>query len=206
VNQDIDVVAASARFVPRRGGRAAGRVSLDRGRTEDRECAGASRGEGGSMRTSVATSFALAACLSAAPTQSQTTAELAQQVRAAEHGFATTMALRDSVAFATFIADEAVFFGPGAIRGKAAVVAAWRGFFEGADAPFSWEPETVEVLDSGTLAISSGPVRNPQGQRIGTFNSIWRRAADGRWLVVFDRGCPPCDCAGRSAAGSESAL
>jgi ketosteroid isomerase-like protein len=157
------------------------------------------------MRTSVAIGCALATCLGAASAQSQTTTELAQQVRAAEQGFAATMARRDSVAFATFLADEAVFFGPGAIRGKAAVVTAWRGFFEGPDAPFSWEPETVEVLDSGTLAISSGPVRNPQGQRIGTFNSIWRREADGTWRVVFDRGCPPCDCAGRSSAGNDSA-
>jgi ketosteroid isomerase-like protein len=23
---------------------------------------------------------------------------------------------------------------------------------------------------------------------MGTFNSIWRREADGRWLVVFDKG------------------
>ena len=154
------------------------------------------------MRTSVAIGFALAASLGAASAQSQTTAELAQQVRAAEHGFAATMARRDSVAFATYVAEEAVFFGPGAIRGKAAVVAAWRAFFEGPDAPFSWEPETVEVLDSGTLAISSGPVRNPQGERVGTFNSIWRREADGTWLVVFDRGCPPCNCAGRTDADS----
>lgn len=27
-----------------------------------------------------------------------------------------------------------------------------------AEAPFSWEPAQVEVLDSGTLALSSGPV------------------------------------------------
>jgi ketosteroid isomerase-like protein len=48
----------------------------------------------------------------------------------------------------------------------------------------------VEVLDSGTLALSAGPVRDPKGQQIGTFNSIWRREADGSWKIIFDKGCP----------------
>ena len=48
----------------------------------------------------------------------------------------------------------------------------------------------VEVLDSGTLALSTGPVLDPDGRRVGTFSSVWRREADGAWLVVFDKGCP----------------
>lgn len=116
---------------------------------------------------------------------------LAAQVRAAERAFAKTMADRDSLAFATHLAAETVFFGrQGAQRGRAAVAAAWRAYFVGPQAPFSWDPETVEVLASGTLALTSGPVRDPSGNRIGTFNSIWRREADGRWRVVFDKGCP----------------
>lgn len=55
-------------------------------------------------------------------------------------------------------------------------------------APFSWEPAEGEVLESGTLVLSSGPVRDPEGKRSGTFNSIWRLEADGRWRVVFDKG------------------
>jgi ketosteroid isomerase-like protein len=35
-------------------------------------------------------------------------------------------------------------------------------------------------------------VRDPDGRQIGTFNSVWRREADGSWKVVFDKGCPPC--------------
>jgi ketosteroid isomerase-like protein len=77
------------------------------------------------------------------------------------------------------------------LRGKAAVVAGWSSFFQGPQAPFSWDPDQVEVLAGGTLALSTGPVRDPQGQVVGRFNSIWRRAADGRWLVVFDKGGPP---------------
>lgn len=132
--------------------------------------------------------------LAASPAVGQANHELAHQVREAERAFARSMAERNLAAFEAHIADEAVFFGRSAQRGKAAVIEGWRPFFEGAEAPFSWEPETVEVLDSGTLALSSGPVRNPAGERVGTFNSIWRRGPDGRWLVVFDKGCPPCDC------------
>jgi ketosteroid isomerase-like protein len=62
------------------------------------------------------------------------------------------------------------------------------------DAPFSWEPAEVEVLASGALALSSGPVRDPHGKLIGRFMSIWRLEAPGQWRVVFDKGSPVCDC------------
>jgi ketosteroid isomerase-like protein len=119
---------------------------------------------------------------------------LAQQVRVAENGFAKSMADRDLTAFASFIGADAVFFGDGALRGRDAVVAGWKAFFERPAAPFSWSSESVEVLDSGTLAHSSGPVLDPKGNRIGTFNSIWRREPDGSWKVVFDKGCDACRC------------
>ena len=117
------------------------------------------------------------------------------QVRARERAFAKTMADRDHAAFVSFLADEAVFAGrSGPLRGKNAVALAWKSLYEGPRAPFSWEPETTEVLDSGGLAMTSGPVVDPDGKRIGTFTSIWRREADGQWRIVFDRGCPPCEC------------
>jgi ketosteroid isomerase-like protein len=120
-------------------------------------------------------------------------AELAGQVRQAEIAFARTMADRDHQAFARHVAEEAIFFGGETVlRGRGAVADGWARFFEGAEAPFSWAPERVEVLDSGTLALSTGPVFDPGGKRVGTFISTWRREQDGVWRVVFDRGCPPC--------------
>ncbi len=101
------------------------------------------------------------------------------------------MAKRDLDSFASHLAEEALFFGAkDVLRGKGAVVAGWKRYFEGATAPFSWAPQTVEVLASGTLGLTSGPVLDPGGKQIGTFSSIWRREADGRWKVVFDKGCP----------------
>ena len=122
-------------------------------------------------------------------------AALTRQVFAAESGFAATMAGRDSIAFATFVAPDAIFFGEKSVlRGKSAVVDGWRALFVGPTPPFSWKPETVEVIASGTLAHSSGPVHDAEGRQIGTFNSIWRREPDGTWLVVFDKGCQVCHC------------
>ena len=120
---------------------------------------------------------------------------LQQVVRETERQFALSMAKRDFAGFQTFLADETVFFHGDreADRGKAAVAARWRAFFNTPEAPFSWEPDTVEVLDSGTLALSSGPVHDADGRLVGRFNSIWRREADGHWRVVFDKGSAVCD-------------
>ena len=122
------------------------------------------------------------------------------QVLAAERAFARTMAERDLQAFGRFVADEAVFFGaPGQppLRGRAAVIAGWTRYFDGPAAPFSWEPDEVEVLPSGTLALSSGPVRDPSGKLFARFTSIWRLEAPGRWRVVFDKGNPASEPAAR---------
>jgi len=121
--------------------------------------------------------------------------EARQQVVAAERAFAKTMADRDLGAFASFIADDAVFFtGPDPRRGRQQIVDWWARYYSTPSAPFSWEPEEVEALDSGTLALSSGPVRNPQGKVIARFTSIWRRDAAGAWHIIFDKGNDVCNC------------
>jgi len=114
-----------------------------------------------------------------------------EQVLAAERAFAATMAARDFAAFAAFVDDEAIFFsGDGPLRGKPAVLEGWARYFAESQAPFSWEPDEVEVLSSGTLAHSSGPVFGPGGEPVARFNSVWRMAAPGVWKVVLDKGSP----------------
>jgi ketosteroid isomerase-like protein len=120
-------------------------------------------------------------------------AGLAQQVAATERAFAATMAARDHAGFTRFLSEETVFFaGKRAIRGRAAVAEDWKKFYAEPQAPFSWEPAEVEVLDSGTLALSSGPVKDPSGKVVATFTSIWRLEAPGVWRIIFDKGCNVC--------------
>lgn len=125
------------------------------------------------------------------------------QVFAAERAFAKTMQDRDLAAFTRHLSKDAIFFGQGIDRGPAAVTAAWKVFFDAPTPPFSWEPASVEVVESGTLAFSSGPVRGPDGRETATFNSVWRLEDDGAWRVVFDKGCrcpPPAVRAHEEAA------
>ena len=102
------------------------------------------------------------------PLAAQSNAQLVEQVRTAETAFAETMAKRDLAAFSAFVAMDAVFIGRTALRGRDAVREGWKRFYDGADAPFSWKPETVEVLANGSLALSSGPPgSSPQSEGRG---------------------------------------
>ena len=141
---------------------------------------------------------ALAACAGPRPAQTSTSATatpdraaLEKQVADTERAFAKTMADRDHAAFTRFLSDEAVFFsGPTPLRGKAAVAAGWKRLYEKPEAPFSWQPDHVEALDSGMLALSTGPVMDAAGKCVGRFTSIWRQEQPGVWKIIFDKGGP----------------
>lgn len=141
----------------------------------------------------IAIRLALAAVLVATPFHVATSdpGSPQEQVFAAERAFARSMADRSLEAFSTYVSDEAIFFtGTVPFRGKSEVVAGWARYFEAEAAPFSWEPDQVEVLQSGALALSTGLVRDPGGKVVGRFNSVWRQEAPGVWRVVFDKGSP----------------
>ena len=118
---------------------------------------------------------------------------LKETVADAERAFADSMAKRDLAAFTAKLSSDAIFFGGpdgnSAARGREAIVEVWKRYFDGPTAPFSWAPDTSEVVESGTLAMTSGPVRNPKGDVTGRFSSVWRLESDGQWRVVFDKGC-----------------
>ena len=131
---------------------------------------------------------------SAAIAQPTTQSDLQRQVADTERAFAKTMADRDHRAFVSFLSDETVFFsGPKPLRGKQPVADWWKRFYTDAAAPFSWEPAQVEVLDSGRLALSTGPVRDPSGKIVSTFTSVWRLEAPNTWRIIFDKGDRICD-------------
>ncbi|HEX6020219.1 MAG TPA: nuclear transport factor 2 family protein [Burkholderiaceae bacterium] len=140
------------------------------------------------------TVLAAAAPLCAMPAVAQNGIDLdalQREVWDTELAFARTMAQRDLTGFERFLSPHTVFWsGTQVLRGSAAVVQAWRRFYDGAQAPFAWEPDAVVVIGDGTLATSTGPVRAPDGKVIARFRSLWRREPDGRWLIVLDRGEP----------------
>jgi len=129
-----------------------------------------------------------AACANAA----ETPADLAAQVRATEIAFAKTLADRDVKAFTRMIAPDVIWLADATLRGPQQVLTRWQKYFEAATPPFSWSPEIVEVQEGGRLALSTGPVLSPDGKRIATYTSIWRREPGGEWRIIFDRGSPAC--------------
>ena len=112
----------------------------------------------------------------------------------AEKAFASAMAERNFSKFASFIDDQAIFIGGGSpIRGKKAILAHWRSFFSGREAPFSWRPEVAEISSVNHIGYTQGPVSNGEGKVVATFASTWRLGGDGKWKVVFDSGFCVCE-------------
>ena len=134
-------------------------------------------------------------CMAASAGAADDLARLADEVRATEIAFAKTLADRDVRTFRQMIAPDVIWLADAPLRGPDAVLTRWQKYFDGPKAPFSWAPEIVEVQQGGKLALSTGPVFSPDGKRVGTYTSIWRRDASGDWKIIFDRGCPACDCA-----------
>ena len=134
------------------------------------------------------------------PASAADRAALVEQARAAEVAFARSVAEKDRAAFAAAIDPDAVFVGSGPPTvGRAKILEEWEVFFAEGAPDFRWHPEVVELSGDGELALSRGPWTmkgiRPDGtpfERSGSFNSVWRRQADGGWKVVFDAGCPPC--------------
>lgn len=120
------------------------------------------------------------------------TAAAVKQVIAVEQAFAKTMASRDFKGFVTFLSADAIFFSGKSVKhGAAEIAAQWQPYFDGRKAPFSWAPDHVEVLASGTLALSTGPVYE-DGKVVARFNSVWRLEAGNIWRIVFDKGEAVC--------------
>lgn len=143
-----------------------------------------------------AISVLAAGCAVTVPTRSRE--ELIKQVTEAETAFARTMADRDHAGFMRFVADDAVFLNGGKpLRGKEAIGEYWKRFYAGSVAPFSWKPDLVEVIGTGRLAQSVGPVSAPNGKITSRFYSTWRLEPDGTWRVVLDDGYDVCDCAAK---------
>ena len=144
-------------------------------------------------------------CMAAHAAAADDLARLAEEVRATEVAFAKTLADRDVKAFRAMIAPDVIWLADVPLRGPEQVLTRWQKYFDAPQPPFSWGPELVEVQDGGRLALSTGPVLDSAGKRVGTYTSIWRREPTGEWKIIFDRGCPFCACAEENQAAKPAA-
>lgn len=137
-------------------------------------------------------------------TMSLSAGDPAAEARQAEIDFAKAFADRDIEKFFSFVLEDAHFLGPqGTLSGKAKVKEGWSQFFEGEKAPFSWAPDRVVANAAGNLALSTGPIRDPEGKHIGNYSSVWQKGADGSWKVVFDGPGSALPCPRPPAGGSD---
>ena len=112
---------------------------------------------------------------------------------AREHAFAAAAGrVGMKAAFLEFLDDSAIALVPAPTSAKAQ----WRSRPDPADplkTRLAWEPRIGEVARSGDLGWLSGPYSIvPDGDAAhtgyGCYFSLWRRQADGLWLVVLDQG------------------
>ncbi|MGY3264084.1 YybH family protein [Lysobacter sp. HA35] len=118
-------------------------------------------------------------------------------VFARELSFAQSVADHDAAAFAEHVAPDAAFAAgsPRPQRGREAILRAWAPIVRGDGIRLEWYPVRTTVV--GDIAWSTGPALVEEtgngATRLtqGTFESVWRRNAQGVWQVVFDSGTPP---------------
>ncbi|MEZ5463882.1 MAG: DUF4440 domain-containing protein [Lysobacteraceae bacterium] len=157
------------------------------------------------MKLATLTSAALLAGMSLPSTDAVAgelnAAEARCAVWARELSFAQSVADHDHKAFAAHVDVNAIFGAesPDPQVGRDAVLARWDGLINGSRILLKWYPRQVVVGGEGDIAVSSGPALYefvvPQpGQpdyMIGGFHSVWRKADDGVWRVMFDDGVEP---------------
>jgi uncharacterized protein (TIGR02246 family) len=145
-----------------------------------------------------AAALLLAATFLAAHEPSAVDLEAAKRaIRIADLEMAKAVSDRNLEKFNTLVADDAVFFGRDVSRGREAVAKAWLPLFTDASMFLKWQPNEVHVSASGDLGYSIGTYerrsKDPSGQpasATGTYVSIWRKQADGKWRAVLDIGTP----------------
>lgn len=117
-----------------------------------------------------------------------------QEIMAAEAAFAR-MSESDGItaAFSHFAAEDAVMDRNNElIKGKEAIMVYMKGKrWDGIS--LEWAPEYVDVSQCGTLGYTYGKYTitltdslGKQERRQGTFQTIWKRQADGNWKFVWD--------------------
>lgn len=92
-------------------------------------------------------------------------------------------------AFLEFLADNAVLFDPGPVKGKEL----WNKRPPN-NSSLVWQAEFAAVARGADIGYDTGPYEykrdkdNPKADSFGHFVSIWRKQNDGNWKVALDLG------------------
>lgn len=148
-------------------------------------------------RTLASVAIFLAASLGSANDATADLEAAKRAIKIADLEMAKAVSDRNLEKFNTLVADDAVFFGRDVARGREAVAKAWLPLFTDPSMFLKWQPDEVHVSASGDLGYSIGTYermsKDPSGRptaATGTYVSIWRKQADGRWRAVLDIGTP----------------
>ena len=108
------------------------------------------------------------------------------RIVATESAFAR--AAREDGQWTAFLA----FAAPGAVlHGQTGAVPAGEWLAKQDDPPqaVQWAPSEVWMSCDGSLAVSTGRFRDPQGL-VGTFVTVWQRQDEGEYRWIYDAGAP----------------
>lgn len=148
-------------------------------------------------RTFASVAMFLAASLVSAHEATADLEAAKRAIRIADLEMAKAVSDRNLEKFNTLVADDAVFFGRDVSRGREAVAKAWLPLFTDPSMFLKWQPDEVHVSAGGDLGYSIGTYermsKDPSGRptaATGTYVSIWRKQADGKWRAVLDIGTP----------------
>jgi ketosteroid isomerase-like protein len=117
-----------------------------------------------------------------------------------ELGFAKSVADHDAAVFGGHLHPQAAFgIGqPPATRGRDAIVQQWTPIIDGKRVRLLWYPDHVVIAGEPDVAVSTGPalfenLEPGPAPKFSTsrFQSVWHRAADGTWQVLYDSGTAP---------------
>jgi len=109
----------------------------------------------------------------------------AASVADAERAFAAKAA-RDGqwTAFRATATDDAIMFVPERVNAQS-----WLRGRADPPKPVAWAPAATATACDGSMAVTIGAFREPDGTT-GRFAKVWRRQADGGWKWALDQGAP----------------
>jgi len=145
------------------------------------------------MIRQLATVCVLALLVSIYPAQAAGVDANAKVLAQLDDDWSKAAGARDAERVATFYADDAVAYPPGAPMaiGRAAAQRVWASYFVNETFKISWKSDHASI--SGDLGFTSGSYedsyKGADGKRVtetGKFLCVWRKQKDGSWKAVHD--------------------